>query len=72
MLVPDDRLVGTRQNAEQEIGDGISVESIESFVGQNIEELSEFAGDRVAQNIRRLLEKYNERVSQVETTCLCE
>jgi hypothetical protein len=67
MLVPDDRLVGTRQNAEQEIGDGISVESIESFVGQNIEELSEFAGDRVAQNIRRLLEKYNERVSQVET-----
>ena len=67
ILVPDDRLSGARQNAEQEIGDGISVESIQSFVSQNIEELSEFAGKRVAQSVRRLLEKYNERVSQVET-----
>lgn len=67
LLVPDDRLSGARQNAEQEMGDGMSVESIQSFVSQNIEELSEFAGDRVAQNLKMLLEKYNERVSQVET-----
>lgn len=67
LLVPDDRLSGARQNAEQEMGDGISVESIQSFVSQNIEELSEFAGDKVAQNLKMLLEKYNERVSQVET-----
>ena len=67
LLVPDDKLTGARQIAEQEIGDGISVESIQSFVSQNIEELSEFAGKRVAQSVRRLLEKYNERVSQVET-----
>ena len=67
LLVPDDRLSGARQNAEQEIGDGISVESIQSFVAQNIEELSDFAGDRVARSLRLLLEKYNERVSQVET-----
>ena len=67
MLVPDNRLLGTRQNAEQEIGDGISVESIQSFVSQNIEELSEFASGKVAQNIKLLLEKYNERVGQVES-----
>ena len=67
LLVPDDRLSGARQNAEQEMSDGISVESIQSFVSQNIEELSEFAGDKVAQNLKMLLEKYNERVSQVET-----
>ncbi len=67
LLVPDDRLSGARQNAEQEVGEGISVESIQSFVAQNIEELSEFASAKVAQNIRLLLEKYNERVSQVET-----
>ena len=67
LLVPDDRLVGTRQNAEQEIGDGVSVESIQSFVSQNIEELSEFARGKVAQNVKLLLEKYNERVSQVES-----
>ena len=67
LLVPDNQLSGARQNAEQEAGESISVESIQSFVAQNIEELSEFASDKVAQNIRLLLEKYNERVSQVET-----
>jgi len=41
--------------------------SIESFVSQNIEELSDFAGDKVSQNIKLLLEKYNERVAEVET-----
>ena len=56
LLVPDNRLSGARQNAEQEVGEGISVESIQSFVSQNIEELSEFAGDKVAQNTRLLLE----------------
>ena len=67
LLVPDDRLTGARQNADQEIGEVISVESIQSFVGQNIEELSEFSRDKVAHNIKLLLEKYNERVSEVET-----
>ena len=67
LLVPDNRLSGARQNAEQEVGEGISVESIQSFVAQNIEELAAFASDRVARNIRLLLEKYNERISQVET-----
>lgn len=67
LLVPDNRLSGARQNAEQEVGEGISVESIQSFVSQNIEELAEFAGAEIGQNIRLLLEKYNERVSQVET-----
>lgn len=67
LLVPDDRLSGARQNAEQEVGEDITVESIQSFVGQNIEELAEFAGDKVGSNIRLLLEKYNDRVSQVET-----
>ena len=67
LLVPDDRLSGARQNAEQEFGELISVESIQSFVGQNIEELSEFSGDKVPNNIKLLLEKYNERVGEVET-----
>ena len=67
LLVPDARLVGTRQFVEQDIGDRVSVESIESFVSQNVEELAEFAGDQVAQNLKLLLEKYNERVGEVET-----
>lgn len=67
VLVPDARLVGTRQVVEQELGDRVSVESIESFVSQNIEELSEFASANIANNFRLLLEKYNERVAEVET-----
>ncbi len=67
LLVPDEKLSGARQIAEQDIGKGVSVESIQSFVSQNIEELSAFAGDKVAENLRSLLEKYNERVGEVET-----
>ena len=67
LLVPDDILAGARQNADLEMSGRVSVESIESFVSQNIEELSDFAGDRVSQNIRLLIEKYNERVAEVET-----
>ena len=39
---------------------------IESFVSQNVEELSEFASEKVSQNMRLLLATYNERISRVE------
>ncbi len=42
-LVPDDKLEGTRQVAESDLNGRVSVESIESFVAQNIEELSDFS-----------------------------
>jgi hypothetical protein len=67
LLVPDAILAGTRQNAQLETNGRVSVESIESFVSQNIEELSEFSGQKVSQNIGRLLNRYNERVALVET-----
>ena len=67
LVVPDRVLAGTRQNVDLEIGNGVSVLSLESFVSQNIEELAEFSGGRVAQNLKALLEKYNERVAAVET-----
>lgn len=67
LLVPDEVLAETRQNVDLEIGRGVSVLSLESFVAQNIEELAEFSGGRVAQNLKALLEKYNERVAAVET-----
>jgi len=41
--------------------------SIESFVGQNIEEMGEFSIPKVAKGFLKLLEKYNERVSDIET-----
>jgi hypothetical protein len=67
LLVPDRILAGTRQNAELATAGRVSVESIESFVSQNIEELSEFASEKVSHNVRLLLETYNERLSRVES-----
>jgi hypothetical protein len=43
------------------------VESIESFVATNIEELSTFSRKEVVPGLRRLLESYNRRVSECET-----
>lgn len=47
--------------------ENIGVQAIETFVGQNIEELSEFGKLNLANEFRLLLEKYNERVTQAET-----
>ena len=66
LLVPDRSLIGTKQNAETVAPGKITVESIESFVGQNIEELSVFSKDRIVVGFHRLLETYNERVNETE------
>lgn len=66
MLVPETQVVGTRQNSEMLAAGRIAVESIESFIATNIDELSEFDGDNLKSGFRRLLERYNERVGGVE------
>jgi len=66
LLVPDRRLAGAREAAEDAAQKRISVESVESFVSQNIEELATFQKGSVAEGLRRLLEKYNKRVAAVE------
>lgn len=66
LLVPDRSLTGARQNADLASPGQIAVESIESFVSQNLEELAGFSKER-ARQMRQLLDTYNDRVSQVET-----
>lgn len=66
LLVPDAQVVGARQNAELLAPGRIAVESIESFVATNIDELSEFDGANLKSGFRRLLEKYNDRVGEIE------
>lgn len=66
LLVPDSFFVGARQNAQMAAADRIAVESIESFVANNIEEQSQFAKNELVSGFRRLLEKYNERVNAIE------
>jgi hypothetical protein len=66
LLVPDRILAGARQNAEATAPGQIAVESVESFVSQNIEELSTFSKKSLTDGFRRLLEMYNQRVDAVE------
>jgi len=67
LLVPDTKLIGARQLAEQTCEQQISVESIESFVSQNIDELSVFDKDDLALNLKELVKIYNRRVNEIET-----
>ncbi len=66
LLVPDVMVIGVRQNTALLADGRIAVESIESFVATNIDELCEFDGDQLKSGFRKLLEKYNERVDDVE------
>jgi hypothetical protein len=53
--------------AEEFAGKQIAVESLESFISQNLEEASVFTTDRLAAKLSALLQIYNLRVDDVET-----
>ena len=67
LLVPDSKLIGARQIAEQTCEQQIAVESIESFVSQNINEISTFSKDKLTTSFKDLVILYNQRVDEVET-----
>ena len=66
LIVPDRVLGGVRQNCEHEASGRISVDSIEAFVGGNIDEMSTFRRNEAAEQFLRLLDLYNSRVAAVE------
>ncbi|GAB4209952.1 MAG: hypothetical protein OHK0022_42030 [Roseiflexaceae bacterium] len=66
LLVPDNQVFGARSTAEATAPGQIAVESIESFVSQNIDEMSQFSEDNLKTEFLELLETYNNRVNSVE------
>jgi hypothetical protein len=50
-----------------QVANRIWLHSIEQFVGQNIAEIGEFGNQGLRENMRLLLQKYNERVAVAET-----
>ena len=67
LLVLDSRLQAARQMAEaMELQERVAIFAIESFVGQNIEELGGFGNSGLAEGFKTLLRKYNDRVEEVE------
>ena len=67
LLVSNGHLLNARQIAESEFGNCVTVESCESFVAQNIDELSEFSSAKIRDGLLALLQTYNERVREVES-----
>jgi len=66
LLVPENRLASGRSNAELVCSNQMAVESIESFVSQNIEQISMFCKDSLVLCMRELVDLYNERINKVE------
>ena len=67
LLVLDTRLQAARQMAEAiEVQERVGILAIESFVGQNLEELGGFGKGGMAEGFKALLEQYNRRVEAVE------
>lgn len=68
LLVIDSRVQAASQMAEAiHVQNRVGILAVESFVGQNIEEIGEFGKVGLAEGFRKLLETYNERVEEVET-----
>lgn len=66
LLVRQDSLEFARGFARLIAPRRIEIDSVESFVAKNIDELVEFDGEGLCSGLRRLLETYNSRVDLVE------
>ena len=66
LLVPERTLLGARQNAESIVSGRVCVESVESFVAQNVDELGFFSMTGSREETRNLIVTYNNRVDSVE------
>ncbi|WP_218958735.1 DUF4928 family protein [Eggerthella guodeyinii] len=68
MLVPEEKVSFAHGLFESEImDDQVGVQSIETFVGTNIEEMGSFDTDAIKQGIVLLIRRYNERIAACES-----
>ena len=67
-MVPDHKLQAARQLAETIGGEAlVGITDLETFVGQNLNEISGLGLDCLATGFRALLEAYNTRVQEAES-----
>lgn len=66
VIVPAFKLDTARDMAQNICGGQVAVESLESFISQNIDELSQFSGEYLKSNFVELVKIYNARVDAVE------
>lgn len=66
LLVPDEHVQSARARASDAVPGRVAVESIESFVGQNVEEMAAFSQEEMRERFYQLIETYNARVGAIE------
>jgi Domain of unknown function (DUF4928) len=67
VLVPEDAVLGAVQIARLAgLDQRVAIQSIEDFVGTNIEEVAGFSKAEIRTQLRNLLELYNERIETAE------
>lgn len=68
MLVPESSVAFAQGLfASEGLGDLVGVQSIETFVGTNIEEMGSFSADAIQKGIALLIRRYNERIAVCES-----
>jgi len=67
LMVRDSMKGSIRQIAHETHDPNISVQSIEGFIGQNLNEIAVFSRDAFKKQFKALLDLYNERVAAVES-----
>jgi len=66
LLVPEQVRTAAKETVENMYSNHINVKSIESFVGQNIDEIAEFSESLFNDKMKKLIKCYNERVDGAE------
>ncbi|MGV9748977.1 DUF4928 family protein [Nocardia farcinica] len=68
VLVPENRVQAARQIADTTgVGQRVSVQCVEDYVGNNIEEIGGLSAQGVRSSLKALLQTYNERVAAAES-----
>jgi len=67
ILTLESKVLAARQMADNVgMSEQISVQAAENFVGNNIEEIAVFDGDKIREGLARLIRTYNERINRIE------
>ncbi|MCR1567018.1 DUF4928 family protein [Mixta sp.] len=67
ILTLESKVLAARQMADNVgMSEQISVQAAETFVGNNIEEIAIYDGDKIREGLARLIRTYNERIDSIE------
>ncbi|EMU1904383.1 DUF4928 family protein [Salmonella enterica] len=67
ILTLESKVIAARQMADNVgMSDQISVQAAETFIGNNIEEIAIYDGDKIREGLARLIRTYNARINAIE------